>query len=103
MMVMGCAFSCLDPVLSVVTALDYKSPFHISGKVKLKGKFEKMYRMPYGRYRTRYRTYLFVNKSVSIRFVYEIVQLLMFPRGKCIYFLQRSVELKLGTQNRGRK
>jgi len=32
MMVMGCAFSCLDPVLSVVTALDYKTPFYITNK-----------------------------------------------------------------------
>ena len=34
MMVMGCAFSCLEPILAVVTALDYKSPFHLTSKVR---------------------------------------------------------------------
>ena len=35
MMVMGCAFSCLEPILAVVTALDYKSPFHLTSKVRV--------------------------------------------------------------------
>lgn len=30
LMVLGCVFSCLDPVLTVVAALEYKSPFYIT-------------------------------------------------------------------------
>ena len=30
MMVLGCAFSCIDPILTVIAALEYKSPFFIT-------------------------------------------------------------------------
>ena len=30
MMILGSVFSCLDPILSVVTSLDGKSPFYVS-------------------------------------------------------------------------
>ena len=30
MMILGCVFSCLDPILTVVAALEYKSPFFIT-------------------------------------------------------------------------
>jgi len=38
MMVLACAFCCLDPVLSVVTSLDNKSPFLVTNKTKELGK-----------------------------------------------------------------
>jgi len=34
MMILGAAFSCIDPILSVVTYLEYKSPFVATGKIK---------------------------------------------------------------------
>lgn len=34
MLVLGCVFSCLDPVLSVVSCLEYKSPFIVTSKTR---------------------------------------------------------------------
>lgn len=43
MMILGAAFSCLDPILSVVTYLEYKSPFVTSSKMtELTGSVDRM-------------------------------------------------------------
>ena len=43
MMILGVAFSCLDPILSVVVSLEYKSPFVITGKMlELKAAVDRM-------------------------------------------------------------
>ena len=43
MMILGVAFSSLDPILSVVVSLEYKSPFVITGKIlELKSAVDRM-------------------------------------------------------------